>query len=147
MNVASICAVALSFLTDGGDGWFRSRLPAMQEVCEQVASEAVEHGMDAYLAISISWHESRFNRHAVSHCGAVGPMQVLPRYTCPNRRAAGCDLVEAGVKAYKRWRSLSGSTMLALCHYNNGTNCYDSGRRYARMVVRTADKIKKLNGG
>jgi soluble lytic murein transglycosylase-like protein len=142
MNAAAICGLAISLWTDGLD-WYRDRIPAMQGVCESIVIEAIEHGVDPILMAAVGWRESRFNAAAVSHCGAVGPLQVMPRWACPNRTAKGCDLVEAGVVAYKGWLRRHETPTLALCHYNNGTRCYGSGMRYARSVLAHASQLKK----
>ena len=118
-------------------GVLRDRLP----VCADLAERAVRSGLDPALMVSIAWVESRFDGKAVSRAGAVGIMQVLPRYFCPKRRARGCDLVAAGLDAFARWRRNSRTVFETLCRYNAGWRCGRRGRYYARSVLRIRRRI------
>ena len=116
---------------------FAERLP----VCIDLALRSESAGHDPALMLSVAWVESRFDPRARSRVGAVGIMQVVPRYFCPTRRARGCDLVDAGLKAYTRWRSVSRSVPHALCRYSSGYRCGSHGRRYARRVLRIRRRV------
>lgn len=111
--------------------------------CVDVARRAKARGLDPLLMISISWIESRFDRRAVSRAGAVGLMQVLPRYFCPRRRLRGCDTLEAGLRAWIVWRNTTRSDIDALCRYNGGWSCGRRSRYYARAVMRTRRRVTR----
>lgn len=123
------------------------------ETCISIAEESNTQGVNPVLAISIGWVESRF-RNPVSSAGARGPLQIIPRYWCPNGRLRGCDLTKSGVAAienfyvrYSRTGMCGGDFLNVeryndwlnpLCHYNSGNRCNRSSRSYARTVVRIA---------
>ena len=140
MNAAQLCAFALSLWTGDAQA-YEDRLPTMQTACVSVAVEAGKQGMDRYLALAMAWEESRFTPTAVSPEGAVGTMQVIPRWACPNRTRQGCDLVAAGVRAYLSWLARYKEPRLALCHYNSGNRCNSRSNAYAVRVERRAKKL------
>jgi soluble lytic murein transglycosylase-like protein len=143
MNGAQLCAFALSLWT-GDTQAYEARLPVMQAACEAVAVEAKRQGMDTYIALAVGWEESRFTPTAVSKEGAIGTMQVIPRWACPNRTRQGCDLVAAGVRAYLSWLKRSKEPRLALCHYNNGNRCNSRGHGYAERVEKRSIRLKRM---
>ena len=102
-------------------------------ICEQVAREAELAGEDVPLILSMAWIESRFNPKVVSRDGAVGVMQVLPRYTCHGRPK--CNLIREGLRLFKRWKRRSNSTFEAVCRYNSGNRCSRKGKSYAKRVL------------
>jgi soluble lytic murein transglycosylase-like protein len=142
MNAANICLLAIN-LWLGEARVSEGRLVTMQSACVEVADKAREQGMDRYLALAMAWEESRFTPTAVSPEGAVGTMQVIPRWACPNRVRQGCDLVAAGVRAYLTWLKQYREPSLALCHYNSGNRCNERSRGYARRVERKAVQLRQ----
>ena len=144
MISAELCAMAISAWTSHAANWYEPRIPAMTEVCVEIADSAYEHGADVYLMIAIGWQESRFRDGLVSDAGAHGPMQAIPRYHCPERRLEGCDLVSAGVQAYQKFLDIFGSESEALCAYNGGMDCGPRSQRYARTVSRLADELLEI---
>ena len=140
MNAANICLLAIN-LWVGNAQVSEGRLVTMQSACVEVADKAREQGMDRYLALAMAWEESRFTPTAVSPEGAIGTMQVIPRWTCPNRTRQGCDLVAAGVRAYLSWLGRYKEPRLALCHYNSGNRCNEHSRAYAVRVERRAKRL------
>lgn len=142
MNAATLCEVAIRVML-GGLQVGPTRAAEMQEACVEVVEEAKEQRMDVAIAMAMAWVESGFTPTAVSSEGAVGTMQVIPRWACPNGRAQGCDFVDAGVRAYLAWLARYGDPSLALCHYNSGNRCSDRSRAYARKVLALAAKIEE----
>lgn len=81
--------------------------------CRTVAALAVEEELPLSTALALAYFESKFNAEAVSIAGALGPLQVLPRWHCVEyrdcRRKSGaracrplkrsCDVREAGLNA------------------------------------------------
>lgn len=136
MNVAAICGAALALFTQESSEYYAPRLPAMSLVCEEVAHEAVERGHDVGLILSLVWEESRFHSYSESGAGAIGPMQVLPRYWCPEGDREGCDLVAAGFHAFETFQARWPDVEETLCHYNSGNVCYPASRAYADRILR-----------
>lgn len=143
MNIKLICTLALNLWTQGQEAAYASRLDAMQDVCEDVTTAAEKSHMSPYMAASMAWVESRFTANARSPEGAIGPLQVIPYWACPNRRAAGCNLIQAGVDAYLSWLARYKNPREALCHYNTGSVCKPAGRGYAANVERRAKELEK----
>jgi soluble lytic murein transglycosylase-like protein len=96
--------------------------------CHDIRAEARAQGVPVPVVLSVAWVESRFNAEAVSRAGAVGPLQVLPRYY------PGPPIAE-GVAKLRRLYVKKGSWELAWCHYNAGNVCTARGRAYADKVA------------
>ncbi|MEM6267260.1 MAG: lytic transglycosylase domain-containing protein, partial [Pseudomonadota bacterium] len=58
-----------------------------------IAAAAYEHQIDPLLLHAIIWQESRYNRTARSHAGAIGLMQIMPE-TGKRFGAAKADLLD-----------------------------------------------------
>lgn len=129
--------------------WGLQTTPAtdIQKVyCEDIVVMSLKSGEDPPLMLSIAWAESRFYPNRKSSQGAVGPMQVMPKYWCPNGKRQGCDLVEAGFNAWQTYFEMEkGDEAEALCRYNSGKKCKHSpgARVYARKVLKTRDDMVK----
>ena len=116
----------------------------MQEVCEEVTTAAIHRDIDPVLIASLSWEESRF-RFTESQAGAVGPLQVLPQYWCPDGRTVRCNLIEAGLDAYESFADTWPNVEETLCHYNGGNVCGESSVDYAdRILSRYQDLIDEI---
>lgn len=113
--------------------------------CVELAELSVEYGHDPLMVISIAHTESRFNKKAVSHAGAVGIMQVLPRYFCP--KFGPCDHTQAGLYAWHSWKSRYPSKKDALCGYNSGKRCKNNhaANGYANLVLQKYVSIKSFS--
>lgn len=123
---------------------------AQKDTCADVTIAAVTGGHDPTMILSIAWQESRFIPKKTSGAGAKGPMQVMPKYWCPNKRPHKCDLVIAGLLAWRTYLKRSKSVADALCRYGSGRPCVQSkgARRYARRVLATRAKmLNALTGG
>jgi len=127
------CAPAVEALAEEHVGGLD--LAARAWTCGRVARAARAQGVSVPLALAVAWHESRLEHGARSHRGAVGPMQVVPRWWCPTRKAEGCDLVAAGVLALRTYLAQQGRVNEALCAYNAGNQCGARGRAYALAVL------------
>lgn len=111
--------------------------PKAWAICQRVAAEARRHGVPVPVACALAYEESRFTDGPVSRVGAVGPMQVVPRYACPRGRLDGCDTVAVGV-AYLGTLARRHGLPEALCRYNAGNVCTAPARRFARAVLARA---------
>lgn len=114
------------------------------ETCSAVIEEAQEQGVDPKLAAAVSWVESRFYRNEVNpKSGAIGPLQVLPRYWCPNKQGLwsihrddgivpGCNTLKRGVFALKYYTNHRRTTAGAISSF--GYKSLDS--YYTRLTLK-----------
>lgn len=110
--------------------------------CLMVAKEAEEWGEEEAVLVALAWAESRFTWDRVSRKGAVGPLQILPKWsTCLRETGGGCSLITAGVEAFVERKRQVQDDMLAVCHYNSGNVCKNPS--YGELVVRTAEAWKQ----
>ena len=107
-----------------------------RKVCDLIAHEALARGLDVSLAVELSWHESNWEfgvRNRTTGC--AGPLQVAPYYWCPGRKAEGCDLVDAGFRAWGTYlRMARGREGEALCRYLSG-DCSPLAQGMSRMLM------------
>ena len=113
---------------------------ARMSTCLAIAGEAEYHEVDVIFSLAIAWEESKFKEVIESHAGAVGPLQVLPKYWCPNGKRKGCDLVEAGILAMKKLLAKYPEAEAA-CHYNGGNICGRGAKAYAKRVLITKERL------
>lgn len=108
--------------------------------CVAVANTAKRMNVDMVLAVSLAMEESGFNPNVVSSAGAIGVMQVLPRYLrCKKEQ---CDLIAEGLRILKTWMRLHPRNFL--CHYNSGNRCNSQSRRYARRIRSRAHRWRLI---
>ena len=112
-------------------------------VCVEVGRTAERLGVEVPLAIALSWEESRFDRNARSSKGAIGPLQVIPRFVCPGGVAARCDLVGSGIALLglltDRFPALA-----AVAHYNAGRAPPPKSFQWAKIVLSTRDRLRRF---
>ena len=109
-------------------------------VCVEVVTESVKQEVDPVLSASVAWRESAFIRDAMSSAGAVGPMQVIPRFWCKKQP---CDYIESGVRALKYYTLRHGERH-GLCAYFSGKRCPVSqgvSHSYRDKVLKTYSKF------
>lgn len=114
--------------------------------CEDIVAEAYTAQIDPVLVAVLAYTESRLNPKARSKAGAVGPLQVLPKYHCPNGREKGCDLIYAGINALIKFKTRWGKKgwKEVLCHWNSGNKCNRRSRYFARAVLRRKAELEKF---
>lgn len=113
------------------------------DVCVDVATEAERQGVYPPLAVAVAWRESALTRNAVSSAGAVGPMQVIPRFWC---RSKPCDHIEAGVRALRYYTKRYGDNG-GLCAYFSGKPCIYGSQTvsaYRSAVIMLAAEFQLL---
>jgi len=162
-EVVLVCVLAMAELVGAYGGNMPQKPPTYAErfdVCVAVGRKAAELEWDGgglysavTVAVAVAQEESAFTS-PLSKAGAMGPMQIIPRYHCPGpdgvvapskRRGVveGCDLVDAGVKALRWfWLRYDRDWSQALCHYNSGTKCGSGSRRYAKRVLRRHRRLE-----
>ena len=122
-------------------------LPNRIKVCKQVAKEAKKQSIDPVLAVSVAYHETRFE-NLTSSKGAKGPLGVIPKYHCPKK--GKCDYTKAGITALKKFLKLNNyKKCKALAQYNRGLKgkCVQgrSEYKYAHAVIDTFNEIIFFN--
>lgn len=152
-EIALVCLLALGEIVSAYGGNIPPGYDDRAAVCMEVGRVADELELPVSLVVSVALEESRFVRNLKSKAGARGPLQIIPRYHCPDsmgrhrphkRRGvlAGCDLITDGVKALRWfWSTYEYDWSRALAHYNSGEKIYNSSRAYARRILRRAERI------
>ena len=153
---ALICLIALTEIVYAYGGHIGPRMDyeTRLETCVEIATVADEEELPVSLIVSLAQEESGFTRDLVSKAGAHGPLQIIPRYHCPDtsgivaphkRRGQlkGCDLIADGVRA-AGWffREYDHDWSEALCHWNSGSVCYRSSRSFAHRVIHRHRRIE-----
>lgn len=138
MNLLCVAAACSSFIFSSQK--IEPKKSQLDE-CVKVMVEAEKQGLSPELAAAVAWKESRFNPNAKSSKGAVGTMQIIPRYWCPNKKE--CDSVKYGIIALKKLNRLYGAQEY-LCRYASGKSCkLASANQYRQSVERLARRVSE----
>jgi len=138
MNMWFVCLIAMTGLSS------QARTQERLETCFEVAVQAEANGFDPVVLVSLAYEESRFHRAAVSNVGAQGPMQVMPKFFCPHGRVDGCNLIAAGIRAWRAYhRRYKGELREVLCHYAAGRVCNQRSRGYAHRIQQRVRRIRE----
>ena len=82
-EIALICLLAMAEMV----GSYGGHLPPTHDekigVCLDVARAAEDEELPVALVVSVAYEESKFTMDLQSKAGAVGPLQIIPRYHCP----------------------------------------------------------------
>lgn len=105
------------------------------DTCLEVAKSAIDYKIDPFLALALSYHESRFDKKVVSKAGAIGALQVKRRFIDCSK----CTDIEAGLLALRYWIDRTKSTCEALGKYTVG-NAGKCGKR-SRMIIRLSKEL------
>ena len=136
MKTALICG-ALTFLEP-------TMPPSQIKNCEYVAARAAADKMDPFLMVALGFYESAFMGGVKSSQGAVGFLQVIPRYHCPRGKIKDCDTTAAGFRAYRKFYAITGNHRDALAMYNAGSKPGKTARRFANRVVKLAGTLREM---
>jgi len=121
--------------------------PAMTESLRAAFEETADrYGLDVNLLMAVSWQESAFNPSAVSHAGAMGLMQLMPRTAVEVlQRVRWVDAQPGSGARYLREQiDRFGSVELALAAYNAGPGAvqrhggippFEETQNYVPMVL------------
>lgn len=128
--------------------------PSKAVIKEKIVKCALKHGVDPALALSVAKQESRFNKNARSHCGAIGVFQLMPA----TAKSLGVNPyylnqnVIGGIKYLKQMKKKFGSTELALAAYNAGPGAvrkhrgippYRETRTYVKKIMANYRYLKR----
>jgi soluble lytic murein transglycosylase-like protein len=136
-NAISTDVEALSKLVAGK---YRVSRNATRELVHTAYREGMRTGVDPLLILAVVGVESRFNPLAESVAGAVGLMQVIPRFHADKYDARGGQSVldpqtniSVGAKVLKEYIARDGSQVAGLQRYNGATG--DPSNAYANRVL------------
>lgn len=135
------------------DQRFRERVT----VCANVAKHAIAHKIDPWLAVSVSWSETRLTHAPTPNkYNCVGPMQIKYHYWCndelgqwspthPDGVLEGCDTAARGAFALSYYlQKYRGDRVRALCAYGWGTCDTEQRRAYVSRTLRNQVRIRTL---
>lgn len=118
--------------------------------CEAVYEEAELQGLDPIIAVSVAWMESRWVPDAHNRkSGAIGPLQMLPKYWCPDRHGEWhvngehvktCNTVRWGVNALRYYVQRRKTLRRALSEF--GYTKPDS--KYVRLTLRLIEAARRV---
>ncbi len=111
------------------------------DVCEMVVWEAEAQGVDPTLVVALAFHESGLRRFVVSRVGAIGPLQVMPRYYPKDVPRNTRGQIKAGVQILKLRLKKSRDVIRAVAMYNGGNKPGERSFRWARSVMRLSKKL------
>jgi len=127
----------------------QSRKALACKVSPQIIEDSKANELEPTLILALITVESGWNKSVVSHAGACGLTQVVPRYTGKITRKYKCNelkqpkhSIRAGTKILRWWiNHHKGDIARGLCAYNAGYRCGGkkpnrSGMRYARKVLK-----------
>ncbi len=119
---------------------YRVSEEATREFVRTAYREGARHGVDPLLIVSVMAVESRFNPVAQSDGGAMGLMQVIPRFHAEKFDVANRGSVldphtniQVGVKILKEYIGRGGNELAGLQLYNGAPG--DSSFAYATRVL------------
>jgi hypothetical protein len=120
------------------------------DIQQRVIDEAKRQNMSPSLALAIAKVESNFNHQALSHAGAKGVMQIMPRtaeqvFGVHRSRLFDPDVnIELGVKFIKKLLKRYDDRLdIALSHYNGGSGVKNK-HGDLRVMPATRDYVDKV---
>ncbi len=167
MGLAGLSTVLLSACSSFGGGSLEKRsvklaqgiqtsysVPAStaQRVSPLIIQNAEQHSLDPLLVAAVIRQESTYRSEVTSPAGAVGLMQIMPRYwqsTCGNDLFNEAVNIRCGSYILSRYQQSSGSLEKALGYYNVGPTAYEKnrkmrkqGKKYAKQVLDHKKQLK-----
>lgn len=122
----------------------------IEDIQQRVISEAKRQNITPSLALAIAKVESNFNPKALSHAGAKGVMQIMPRtaeqaFGVSRSRLFEADVnIELGVKFIKQLLERYENRLdIALSHYNGGS-AVKNRHGELRVMPATRDYVNKV---
>lgn len=126
---------------------YRVSEDATRELVDAAYSEGGRNGVDPLLIIAVIGVESRFNPIAQSDGGAMGLMQVIPRYHEDKFDAANGESVldprtniHVGARALKEYIRRGGTEIAGLQLYNGSLD--DESNAYAHKVLLEKQRLQ-----
>lgn len=127
---------------------YRISQNATREMIAAAYREGKRNGLDPLLIVAVMAVESRFNPIAESDMGAMGLMQIMPRYHTDKLDAANAGTVldpatniELGARVLKDYIRRSGSQTAGLQLYNGSPD--DESTAYANKVLSEKERLRE----
>jgi soluble lytic murein transglycosylase-like protein len=127
---------------------YRISQDATREMVIAAFREGKRNGLDPLLIVAVMAVESRFNPIAQSDMGAIGLMQIIPRFHADKLEAGNAASVldpntniQVGARVLKEYIRRSGSQEGGLQLYN-GTP-YDESAAYANKVLDVKERLRQ----
>ena len=111
-----------------------------------IVQHAQNQGVDPLLVAAVIRQESTYRSQATSPAGAVGLMQVIPRYwqqTCPGDLYNESSNIQCGTYILSKYNQSSGDWKKALAYYNVGPSGYENNRKMRKQGKRYANRVKQ----
>ncbi|UNT58031.1 transglycosylase SLT domain-containing protein [Acinetobacter sp. ASP199] len=117
-----------------------------------IIHHAEKNSLDPLIVAAVIRQESTYRSQVTSSAGAVGLMQVIPRYwqsTCGNNLYDEAVNIQCGAYILSHYHQSAGDLKKALGYYNVGPTNYEKnrnmrkqGKRYANQVLNHKKTLK-----
>jgi soluble lytic murein transglycosylase-like protein len=128
---------------------YRVSAEATREMVDAAYTEGGRNGLDPLLIIAVIGVESRFNPIAQSDGGALGLMQIIPRYHGDKFDAAAGESmldprvnIQVGAAVLREYIRRAGTEEAGLQLYNGAND--DESNAYAHRVLAEKQRLKSL---
>lgn len=118
-----------------------------------ILQNAARYDIDPLLISAVIRQESSYRSNATSPAGAVGLIQVIPRYwleQCPGNLYDEATNIQCGAYILSNYKERAGSWPKALAYYNVGPTGYQrdrkmkkQGKKYAKQVKQHQKELKR----
>lgn len=111
-----------------------------------IIQSAEQHGVEPIKLAAVIRQESSYRSTVVSHAGAIGLTQVMPRFwqdKCPGDLFDEQININCGSYILARYNQSAGSWEKALAYYNVGPTGYHKNRDMKRQGKRYALQVKQ----
>ena len=140
-------------LSTGIQSAYRVSPETANRVSPYIVQSSTQYDIDPLLIAAVIRQESTYRSQVVSPAGAVGLMQIIPKYwqqRCPGSLFNEANNIACGSYILSHYHDLTGNWKKALAYYNVGPAGYKSswktkrqGKRYAKQVKQHEKALKK----
>lgn len=117
-----------------------------QRVSPLIVQHAQNQDIDPLLVAAVIRQESTYRSQVTSPAGAVGLMQVIPRYwqqTCTGDLYNESSNIQCGTYILSKYNQSAGEWKKALAYYNVGPSGYENNRKMRKQGKRYAKQVKQ----
>lgn len=117
-----------------------------QRVSPFIILHSERQGIDPLLIAAIIRQKSTYRSQATSPAGAVGLMQIMPRYwqqSCPGNLYDENNNIQCGSTILGKYQQSAGDWKQALAYYNVGPSNYENNRKLRKQGKRYAKQVKQ----
>lgn len=141
-----------ALLSDGIQKTYRVNTNTANRVAPLIIQNADRHDVSPSLLAAVIRQESTYRPQVTSHAGAVGLMQIIPKYwqkQCPGNLYDEAINIQCGASILHQYQQRAGSIKKALGYYNVGPAGYENnrkmrkqGKKYAKSVLKHEKELK-----